>query len=144
MPSHNKSMSSSSFPNKVRLGIVGLGLMGTAHARSILNGQVPGCELAAICDQRKDTASGFPDIPFFSEPAAMLRSGKIDAVLINYVAIGIRAGDDNAAELPDLFDRLPDLEVCISGTTHLLSPSKITRIFDARSAPRSARYSQVS
>ncbi|MFM8764044.1 MAG: Gfo/Idh/MocA family protein, partial [Spartobacteria bacterium] len=74
--------SSLSTSANVRLGIVGLGLMGTTHARSILNGQVPGCDLAAICDQRKDIASGFPDTPYFSEPADMLRSGKIDAVLI--------------------------------------------------------------
>lgn len=74
--------SSLSTSANVRLGIVGLGLMGATHARSILNGQVPGCDLAAICDQRKDIASGFPDTPYFSEPADMLRSGKIDAVLI--------------------------------------------------------------
>jgi len=96
MLSRNNPMSSSPLPTTVRLGIVGLGLMGTAHARSILNGQVPGCELTAICDQRKDMASGFPDIPYFSEPAAMLRSGKIDAVLIctphyAHTAVGIAA-----------------------------------------------------
>ena len=56
--------------------------MGAGHARSVLSGQVPGCELAAICDQNDQVASGFPDTPYFSEPSAMLRSGKIDAVLI--------------------------------------------------------------
>lgn len=91
-PSKMRSLSC----DKVRLGIVGLGLMGTAHARSILNGQVPNCELAAICDQRKDMASGFSDTPYFSESAAMLRSGKIDAVLIctphyAHTAVGIAA-----------------------------------------------------
>ena len=40
----------------MKLGIVGLGLMGTGHARSILHGLVPSCELAAVCD-RPDVVS---------------------------------------------------------------------------------------
>lgn len=80
----------------VRLGVVGLGLMGTSHARSILNRQVPGCELAAICDQNAGVASAFPDITFFSDPAFFFRSGKIDAVIIctphyDHTALGIAA-----------------------------------------------------
>ena len=78
----------------VRLGILGIGLMGTGHARSILNGQVPGCELTAICDQNSAASAAFPEIPFFSDPASFLRSGKIDAVLIctphyDHTALGI-------------------------------------------------------
>ena len=80
----------------VRLGIIGLGLMGSSHARSILNGQVPGCELTAICDQNTEAAAAFPAVPFFSDPASFLRSGKIDAVLIctphyDHTALGIAA-----------------------------------------------------
>jgi predicted dehydrogenase len=78
----------------VRLGILGVGLMGATHARSILNGQVPGCELTAICDQNTEAAAAFPEIPFFSDPASFLRSEKIEAVLIctphyDHTALGI-------------------------------------------------------
>jgi len=66
----------------VRLGIIGLGNMGSAHARSVLNGLVPGCELAALCDQNVEIAAAFPDIPFFVDTSKFLRSGKIDAILI--------------------------------------------------------------
>jgi predicted dehydrogenase len=80
----------------VRLGILGIGLMGTSHARSILNGQVPGCELTAICDQNTEAAAAFSAVPFFSDPASFLRSGKIDAMLIctphyDHTALGIAA-----------------------------------------------------
>jgi predicted dehydrogenase len=80
----------------VRAGILGIGLMGMSHARSILNGQVPGCELTAICDQNTAADAAFPAIPFFSDPASFLRSGKIDAVLIctphyDHTALGIAA-----------------------------------------------------
>ena len=75
---------------------MGLGLMGAGHARSILNGMVPGCELAAVCDQNKEAAAEFPDIPFFHDPAELMRSGAVDAVFIctphySHTTLGIAA-----------------------------------------------------
>ena len=52
----------------VRLGIIGLGTMGSAHARSILDGAVEGLTLAAVCDrdpQRIDAAADGTDIARF-------------------------------------------------------------------------------
>lgn len=82
--------------SKVRLGIIGLGIMGSSHARLVLNGQVPGCELVAICDQNREAAAAMPEVPFFSDPKEFLRSGKIDAVLIctphyDHTSLGIAA-----------------------------------------------------
>ena len=37
-------------PAPIRLGIIGLGNMGSAHAGSILNGSVPGLQLTAVAD----------------------------------------------------------------------------------------------
>lgn len=70
--------------------------MGTSHTRSILNGQVPGCELTAICELNTAAAVAFPSVPFFSDPALFLRSGMIDAGLIctphyDHTALGIAA-----------------------------------------------------
>ncbi|MFW5986383.1 MAG: Gfo/Idh/MocA family protein [Halanaerobiales bacterium] len=36
--------------DKVRIGIIGIGNMGSSHARNIINGKVEGGELAAVCD----------------------------------------------------------------------------------------------
>ncbi len=68
--------------NKVRLAIVGMGLMGSGHARSVLNGRVPGCQLAAGCDPDPSRAADFPGLPWFKTVPDLLRSGTADAVLI--------------------------------------------------------------
>ena len=39
---------------KVRIGIIGMGNMGTNHAKKIAAGEIPGAELTAICDPRPD------------------------------------------------------------------------------------------
>ncbi len=38
---------------KVRLGIIGIGNMGSGHANSIVEGKVPEMELAAVADLRE-------------------------------------------------------------------------------------------
>lgn len=82
--------------SSVRLGIVGLGNMGSAHCRSILEGKAPGAELAAVYDTDKDRAALFPEIPFFEDFGRLLFSGKVDAVLIatphhSHTTLGIEA-----------------------------------------------------
>lgn len=78
----------------VRIGIVGIGNMGSVHARSILNGAVPGLELAAVCDRNPEKLAAFPDVPHFSHHNELLRSGLVEAVLVatphyDHTTIGI-------------------------------------------------------
>jgi predicted dehydrogenase len=68
--------------NKVRLGIVGVGGMGGGHAREILNSKVKECELTAVCDAVPSVLERFPGVKGFTDYAAMIQSGEIDAVLI--------------------------------------------------------------
>jgi predicted dehydrogenase len=75
-------MSSSVASDRVRLGIAGVGSMGQVHARQVLDGKVPRCELTALCDTKREALAGFDGVPFFGSPNEMLRSGKVDAVLI--------------------------------------------------------------
>lgn len=67
---------------EVRLGIIGMGLMGSGHARSIFGGQVPGCRVAAACDPDRRFAPEFPGLPWFDDVPSLLRAGVLDAVLI--------------------------------------------------------------
>ena len=71
----------------VRLGIVGFGVMGSGHARNILEGKVPGCELTAVCDVEPAKMDWIkvehPSVRVFESAAALLESGAIDAVLIS-------------------------------------------------------------
>ena len=71
---------------KVRLGIIGIGNMGTTHAKSVYSGNIPGMVLAALCDKsemRKEYArSEYPDVPFFDTSEELIRSGLVDAIII--------------------------------------------------------------
>ncbi|MCR5092413.1 MAG: Gfo/Idh/MocA family oxidoreductase [Lachnospiraceae bacterium] len=73
--------------DEVRLGIIGIGGMGGAHACSISEGKVPGMQLTAVADVRqirldwaKENLS--PDVKCFSDGRALIESGACDAVLI--------------------------------------------------------------
>ena len=66
----------------VRLGVLGVGLMGKNHARQVASGAVPGCELAALCDPNPRAGDDFPGVAFFDSPRALFASGAIDAVLV--------------------------------------------------------------
>ena len=72
--------------NKVRLGIIGVGNIGTAHIGNMLNGQCPEIEIAAAADRRESRRSWIrevlPAVPVFSEGEELIASGLCDAVLI--------------------------------------------------------------
>jgi predicted dehydrogenase len=79
---------------EVRLGIIGMGVMGSAHAKSILAGKVPRLRLTALSDAR---STRFDDqVKVFADSRDLIRSGHVDAVLIAtphyaHTAIGIDA-----------------------------------------------------
>src|SRR5579884_3434639 len=82
--------------SKVRMGIVGLGNMGSDHARKILAGNVPRLELTAVADGLAEKRAQFPQVKSFETPEEMIRSGAIDAILIatphfSHTTIGIDA-----------------------------------------------------
>jgi predicted dehydrogenase len=66
----------------VRLGIIGLGVMGQNHARSVLDGKIPGLRLAAVADSDPARVVKFAPLPGFATDAALIKSGLVDAVLI--------------------------------------------------------------
>ena len=71
---------------KVRLGIIGLGNMGTSHAKKLFAGDCPEIELTAVCDinkAKKDwSAENLAGVAFFSDTKELYKSGLVDAVLI--------------------------------------------------------------
>ncbi|HWB58064.1 MAG TPA: Gfo/Idh/MocA family oxidoreductase [Chthoniobacteraceae bacterium] len=80
----------------VRIGIAGLGNMGSAHARQILDGKIPRMELAAVWDTAPAKMEPFSQVKHFSNSETMIRSGEIDAILIatphySHTTIGIDA-----------------------------------------------------
>ncbi len=74
--------------DKVRFGIIGVGNMGSSHAKKFLQGKVDNGVLTAICDinQKKIDAvmqlEGAETVKTFSDYKEMLASGLIDAVIV--------------------------------------------------------------
>ncbi|WP_256757043.1 Gfo/Idh/MocA family protein [Cohnella sp. WQ 127256] len=73
--------------DNVRIGIVGLGNMGTGHAQYLIEGQVKGAKLVAVSDFRlerlKQVNEQWGDcVQTFETPEAMYRSGAVDGVLL--------------------------------------------------------------
>lgn len=80
----------------IRLGVAGLGVMGTSHAGAVQSGKVAGLELAAVADGLAERLNSFPGVPGFSDAHEMLTSGTIDAVIIatphfSHTTLGIAA-----------------------------------------------------
>lgn len=70
----------------IRIGVVGIGNMGSAHARCIWEGKIEGLRLAAVCDidpvKRAWAAAQFPGVPVFAAHRELIASGLADALLI--------------------------------------------------------------
>lgn len=82
--------------NTVRIGIVGIGNMGYAHAQNILAGKISRLELTAVADKDLTKTARVPQVKGFASAEAMMASGLIDAILVatphyDHTTIGIKA-----------------------------------------------------
>jgi predicted dehydrogenase len=68
--------------DKVRLGIIGMGNIGTYHADYLLKGAVSRCELTAICSRNTQSPEKYHPRKIFCDAEEMIRSGEINAVII--------------------------------------------------------------
>ena len=68
--------------DKIRLGIIGFGGMGQAHAANLLAGKVARCELVAACDAVEANLKKFPQLRGFATPEELFAAKCVDAVLI--------------------------------------------------------------
>ena len=74
--------------NKIKLGIIGLGNMGSGHAQNVKGGKCPDIELAAVADINPDRIKwGRENLPegitYFDDAVEMLDSGLIDACIVS-------------------------------------------------------------
>ena len=73
--------------NKIRLGIIGVGNMGSSHGKKILQGKCPDFVLAAVADTNPERLEWVrenfgEDVKCFSAAEEMLDSGLIDACIV--------------------------------------------------------------
>lgn len=125
----------------VRYGIVGLGLMGAGHARSLAEGRVPGGRLAAVCDSDPAREKEFPGIPFFRDSGALFAAGIVDAVLIatpHYAhttegIAALKAGLHVLVEKPVSVDKADALQLI---KAHRAPRQVLGAMFNQRTDPR--------
>ncbi|HOZ49016.1 MAG TPA: Gfo/Idh/MocA family oxidoreductase [Candidatus Hydrogenedentes bacterium] len=91
---------------KVRVGIVGVGGMGSSHSRYLLKGEVERAKLTAVCDIDPAKLEGFSEVQVFSDSAELIRSGEVDAIIIAtphyfHTTIGIDALDNGVHVLTE-------------------------------------------
>jgi len=84
--------------NLVRLGIIGMGNMGSHHAEYLLAGKVAGCELKAVSNARAEKRAEYEQrgLKLFSDGESLIKSGEVDAVIIatphyQHTTLGIAA-----------------------------------------------------
>ena len=70
----------------IRFGIIGMGNMGTSHAKNILSGKVRGMRITAVADIVKEKLSWSEEnLPFakrYTSATELFESGEVDAVII--------------------------------------------------------------
>lgn len=73
--------------DKVRVGVIGIGNMGSIHTQQLDNGDVKGATLAAVCDVSEDRIDWARDnttgnVQFFQDEDAFLNEADMDAIMI--------------------------------------------------------------
>jgi predicted dehydrogenase len=81
---------------KVRLGIIGLGNIGSHHATYLQAGKVPEAELTAVAAATPSKLGSYSALKTFTGGEELIRSGLVDAVIVatphpQHVALGIAA-----------------------------------------------------
>lgn len=70
----------------LKFGIIGVGNMGSAHLSCIKNGNIENAVVVAVCDineeRRKRVSEKYPDILVYNSSEELIRSGKVDAILV--------------------------------------------------------------
>lgn len=70
----------------VKLGIIGIGNMGTSHAKNVTEGKIPGLELKAIADidpaKREKAKELYPDVEIYKTAEDLYKAGTVDMVII--------------------------------------------------------------
>ncbi len=73
--------------DKIRFGIIGIGNMGSIHSNNFKKGLIKNGVLTAACDLKPERLEWVrenigPDVALFSDADDMMKSGKVDAVLV--------------------------------------------------------------
>jgi len=66
----------------LRFGVIGVGQRGSAYARALAGGEVPGATLSAVCDVRSAALEPFRSHRCFDDARLLVQGAALDAVVI--------------------------------------------------------------
>lgn len=82
--------------SQVRVGVIGVGGMGSFYADRVQKGEIPRAVLTAVCDADRSRLDRWSTVKTFTDAGELIESGEIDAVIIctphyDHTPIGIAA-----------------------------------------------------
>ena len=104
----------------IRVGIIGVGNIGSVHARTIYDGKIAGMELTALCDINLEKLDRlkveYPGCKLFRDFKELIKSGEVDAVIVAtqhrlHGEIGIKALE---TDLHVLSEKPADISVTVA------------------------------
>ena len=134
----------------VRIGVIGLGNMGSSHIRNIEAGKISGMKLVAVCDINPKKLEKYADrYKTFASSEELIRSGEIDAVMIetphySHTTIGIDALDHGVHVLVEkpISVHVADCERLIAA--HKRNPKLVfAAMFNQRSDPHFTKVRDI-
>jgi predicted dehydrogenase len=137
--------------NNVRVGVIGVGTMGSAHARDLLTGQIPGAVLTAVADIDSSALERVAGVARFSTANALIASGLAEAVVVatphpDHPASAIAsldAGLDVLVEKP-LASHKADCERMIAAFERRPRPEQVfAEMFNQRTDPRYVKVREL-
>lgn len=132
----------------IRVGIIGIGNIGTTHVARFERGDIEHARLVGICDSDPAALARHPDLRGWADSAAMISSGEVDAVIIAtphylHTPIAVDAlshGLHVLVEKPLAVDQA-DCDVMTAAHT---DPAQVFAVmFDTRTEPRYRRLREL-
>ena len=133
---------------ELRLGVIGIGNMGSVHVRTIQGGKVDRLKVTALSDSRKEKSGLFPDLPFYENPDDLIADSNVDAVLVatphyDHTILGkkvLEAGKHLLLEKPISVHKADCLELIAAHTDKSIV---FAAMFNQRTDPRYQKIKEL-
>ena len=135
----------------LRLGLIGVGNMGSAHARMIAEGEVKGAVLSGVCDHDPRKCEHFASARYFPNAKDLIASGEVDGVVVatphydhpDSVIAALEAGLHVLVEKPLAVDKA-DAERMLAAYANRPRPEQVfAEMFNQRTDPRYQTLKQL-
>ncbi len=136
----------------IRVGVIGVGNIGSAHARAIADGKVSGMVLSALCDVSTERFARFPqefpDCAYYTNYEELIKSGEVDAVIVSvpHISHGVIAKFALENGLHVLVEKPVDISVSVARRLNEVAKSsdKVFGImFNQRTNPLFAKTREI-